>query len=106
MEPSLIHIHYYTFIISYFSPLTRFVAWLMLKAFASAFDNIQVDPNHLTPVQRASQEVQVSVNILIHISTESFLYVPLNVLFTVTADYVTSQFPMSIKNVTWVQQQL
>lgn len=46
----------------------------MLKAFASVFDNIQVDLNHLMPLQRASQEVQVSVNILIHIQTEALLF--------------------------------
>lgn len=60
--------------ISPFPLLTRFVGWLMLKVFASVFDNIQVDLNQLAPLQRASQEVQVSVNVLIHIPMECLLF--------------------------------
>ncbi|XP_034547678.1 glycerol-3-phosphate acyltransferase 2, mitochondrial isoform X2 [Notolabrus celidotus] len=36
--------------------LLRFLGWLMLKIFPSIFDRIQVNLNHLSALQRASQE--------------------------------------------------
>lgn len=54
---------------THYSLLTRFVGWLMLKMFASVFDSIQVNLNHLSALHRVSQEVQVSMNTRIHMQT-------------------------------------
>ncbi|XP_075889352.1 glycerol-3-phosphate acyltransferase 2, mitochondrial isoform X2 [Nelusetta ayraudi] len=60
--------------------LVRFVGWLMLKVFASVFDNIQVDLNQLAPLQRASQEGSLLLYVHVRQSLVDCALVPL-VLF-------------------------
>uniref|UniRef100_A0A3Q3MF33 Glycerol-3-phosphate acyltransferase 2, mitochondrial n=1 Tax=Labrus bergylta TaxID=56723 RepID=A0A3Q3MF33_9LABR len=60
--------------------LLRFVGWLMLKMFPSRFDRIQVNLNHLSTLQRASQEGSPLVYVYVCQSIMDCALIPL-VLF-------------------------
>uniref|UniRef100_A0A8C4IJZ4 Glycerol-3-phosphate acyltransferase 2, mitochondrial n=1 Tax=Dicentrarchus labrax TaxID=13489 RepID=A0A8C4IJZ4_DICLA len=45
----------------------RFVGWVMLKMFASMFDSIQINLNHLPALHRASQEVNGSLLVYVYV---------------------------------------
>ncbi|KAM7019023.1 glycerol-3-phosphate acyltransferase 2, mitochondrial [Tautogolabrus adspersus] len=60
--------------------LLRFLGWLMLKMFPSRFDRIQVNLNHLSTLQRASQEGSPLVYVYVRQSVMDCALIPL-VLF-------------------------
>uniref|UniRef100_UPI0037E72BF9 glycerol-3-phosphate acyltransferase 2, mitochondrial n=1 Tax=Semicossyphus pulcher TaxID=241346 RepID=UPI0037E72BF9 len=58
----------------------RFMGWLMLKVFPSVFDRVQVNLNHLSALQRASQEGSPLVYVHVRQSIMDCALIPL-VLF-------------------------
>ncbi|XP_051279450.1 glycerol-3-phosphate acyltransferase 2, mitochondrial isoform X2 [Dicentrarchus labrax] len=63
-----------------FPGLLRFVGWVMLKMFASMFDSIQINLNHLPALHRASQEGSLLVYVYVRQSIVDCALLPL-VLF-------------------------
>ncbi|XP_070690554.1 glycerol-3-phosphate acyltransferase 2, mitochondrial [Pempheris klunzingeri] len=77
--------------------LLRFVGWVMLKMFASVFDSIQVNLNHLSALHRASQEGSVLVYVYVRQSTMDCALIPL-VLFCHNLRVPYTVCPLQINN--------
>ncbi|XP_019120061.2 glycerol-3-phosphate acyltransferase 2, mitochondrial [Larimichthys crocea] len=60
--------------------LLRFVGWVVLKMFASIFDSIQVNLNHLPALHRASQEGSLLVYVYVRQSIMDCALIPLVLL--------------------------
>ncbi|XP_041642396.1 glycerol-3-phosphate acyltransferase 2, mitochondrial isoform X2 [Cheilinus undulatus] len=83
--------------------LLRFVGWLMLKMFPSRFDRIQVNLDHLSALQRASQEGSPLVYVYMHQSIVDCALIPLvlfcrslRVPYTICPHRIDSSFLRSI----------
>ncbi|XP_068616937.1 glycerol-3-phosphate acyltransferase 2, mitochondrial [Brachionichthys hirsutus] len=79
--------------------LLRFVAWVMLKMFASIFDSIQVNLNHLPALHRASQEGSQLVYVHVRQSLVDCALISL-VLFCHNLTIPYTVYPLHIRSYT------
>ncbi|KAM9360108.1 glycerol-3-phosphate acyltransferase 2, mitochondrial [Symphorus nematophorus] len=75
----------------------RFVGWVMLKMFASIFDSIQVNLNHLPALHRASQEGSLLVYVYVRQSVMDCALIPL-VLFCRSLRVPYTVYPLQINS--------